>query len=137
MYRGGRLAAHEALWRDSYDALTSAWADLQSPGGALLARPAGRGGRIALVTHAPGAAEVPGPALSRAFGGPSCAPPRTLLFCKPYDVLCSFTDAAGGSAPRATLKGAPRCGIRWFALTKAHGRLCRCAPRLRRRAPGP
>ena len=84
MHRGGRLAAHEALWRDSYDALTSAWADLQSPGSALLARPAGRGGRIALVTHAPGAAEVPGPALSRAFGGPSCAPPRTLLaFAQP------------------------------------------------------
>ena len=82
--RGGRLEAHEALWRESYDALTSAWADMQSPGGALLARPAGRGGRIALVTHEPGAAEVPGPALSRAFGGPAKAPPRTLLaFAQP------------------------------------------------------
>jgi hypothetical protein len=38
--------------------------------------------------------------------------PRTLLFCKPYDVLCQFTDATGGGgdadAPRATLKGAER-----------------------------
>jgi hypothetical protein len=37
----------------------------------------------------------------------NAAPPRTLLFCKPYDVLCSFTDAGSAdSAPRATLKGA-------------------------------
>ena len=72
------------LWRAEYEALTAAWAELQRPGGALLARPAGRGGRVALVTHAPGAAEVPGAALSRAFGGPHAAPPRTLLaFAQP------------------------------------------------------
>ena len=40
----------------------------------------------------------------------NAAPPRTLLFCKPYGVLCSFTDAGGADgAPRATLKGAPCC----------------------------
>ena len=47
------------------------------------------------------------------------APPRTLLFCKPYDVLCSFTDAGGGSAPRATLKGA-QAARRCYPPARAH-----------------
>lgn len=86
-----RLAAHEALWRPAYDQLCAAWAELQSPTGALQARRGGRGGRVGIVTHAPGAAEVPGPALSRAFGGPHAAPPRTLLaFAQPGGITWHY-----------------------------------------------
>jgi len=69
---------------------------------------------------APRCAALPSRRPERRSGGPRSgarrpAPPtprvdagqeRTLLFCKPYDVLCSFTDAGGaGDEPRATLKG--------------------------------
>jgi hypothetical protein len=72
----GGLAAAAPLWAPAYDALVAAWAQLPTPGGALAAR---RVGRIGVVTHAVGAAEAPGAAISRAFGGPAAAPPRTLL----------------------------------------------------------
>ena len=86
-----RLAAQEALWRDSYDQLCAAWDALQSPTGALQARRGGRGGRVGIVTHSPGAAEVPGPALSRFFGGPHAAPPRTLLaFAQPGGITWHY-----------------------------------------------
>jgi hypothetical protein len=72
----GGLTAAQPMWAPGYQALIDAWASLRTPGGALSAR---RVGRIGVVTHAVGAAEAPGAAISRAFGGPAAAPPRTLL----------------------------------------------------------